>query len=509
MSKKEVIIVGAGPGGLTSAMILAHRGLKVTVFEKEAEVGGRSAPIRLDGFTFDTGPTFLMMNFILREMFEEAGRRPEDYLQVTRLDPMYRLKFNNFELKMTGDRERMHEELVSVFPGSFDGYETFMADEHHRFEMLFPCIQKPYSSLTDFFDLKLLRAIPSLSVGASMFDKLGDYFAHDSLRLAFTFQAKYLGMSAWECPAFFTMIPLVEHAYGIYHVRGGLNAISAAMEKIIEEEGGTVVKKAPVRRFIVKGRTITGIELESGETRSADEYIINADFGYAMKELFSPGDLRKYTHQRISAMEFSCSTYMLYLGLDKVYDIPHHTIFFADDYKANVDDIFKRQVLSRDFSFYIQNASATDPTLAPEGMSALYVLVPMPNTRGAVNWDTEKDAFKDRLLDRIEKRTELQDLRQHIKVEKVITPADWERRYNVCAGATFNLKHNWRQMLYFRPHNQFEELDNCYLTGGGTHPGSGLPTIYESARISANLLCKKHGIAYAEPTTLTSKKPLA
>ncbi|MCX5901233.1 MAG: NAD(P)-binding protein, partial [Proteobacteria bacterium] len=200
MKSKEVIIVGAGPGGLTSAMLLAHRGFKVTVFEKAAEVGGRNAPIRLDGFTFDTGPTFLMMNFILREMFEETGRKPEDYMKVTRLDPMYRLKFSDFELKMTGDRQQMKEELASVFPGSPDGYDIFLHDELMRFEKLFPCIQKPYSRITDFIDLKLLRAVPYLAVGSTMFDKLGDYFAHDSLRLAFTFQAKYLGMSAWECP---------------------------------------------------------------------------------------------------------------------------------------------------------------------------------------------------------------------------------------------------------------------------------------------------------------------
>ena len=509
MKSKEVIIVGAGPGGLTSAMLLAHRGFKVTVFEKAAEVGGRNAPIRLDGFTFDTGPTFLMMNFILREMFEETGRKPEDYMKVTRLEPMYRLKFSDFQLKMTGDRQEMHEELASAFPGSFDGYENFMADEHHRFEKLFPCIQKPYSRLTDFLDMKLLRAVPSLSVGTTMFDKLGEYFAHDSLRLAFTFQAKYLGMSAWECPAFFTMIPLVEHAYGIYHVQGGLHEISRAMEKIIIEEGGTIVKNAPVKRVLVKDRAITGIELESGQTHAADDYILNADFGYAMKELFNEADLRKYKRSRIDSMGFSCSTFMLYLGLDKLFDIPHHNVYFADDYKTNVDDIFKRLVLSDDFSFYIQNASLTDPTLAPEGKSALYVLVPAPNNRSGINWEAEKAAFRNRLLDRIEKRTELKNIRQHIELEKMITPADWESEYNVCVGATFNLKHNWGQMLYFRPHNQFEEFENCFLTGGGTHPGSGLPTIYESARISANLLCKKHGIAFTPPTTLTSKKPLS
>jgi phytoene desaturase len=496
MSKKEIIIVGAGPGGLTSAMILARRGFKVRVFEKAAEVGGRNGRLQFRGFTFDIGPTFLMMNFILREMFEETGRNPADYLTVTKLDPMYRLKFPTFELKMTNDRQAMREELASVFPGSPEGYDIFLHDEHQRFEKLFPCIQKSYSRLSDFLDMKLVRAMPYLAPASAMFDKLGEYFVHDQLRMSFTFQAKYLGMSAWECPAFFTIIPLIEHAYGIYHVQGGLNAISRAMEKIIVEEGGEVIKNAPVKRLLVKNRSIAGIELEGGEKHTADEYVINADFGYAMKELCSESDLRKYKRARLDRMEFSCSTFMLYLGLDKIYDIPHHNIFFAADYKANVEDIFKKRVLSEDFSFYVHNPSRIDPTLAPEGMSALYVLVPVPNNRSGINWDAEKNGFREKLLEHIRRRTELKDIRKHIVAEQVITPADWERDYNVCVGATFNLKHNWGQLLYFRPRNRFEEFDNCYLAGGGTHPGSGLPTIYESGRIGANLICQRYGVAY-------------
>jgi phytoene desaturase len=505
MSKKKVIVVGAGPGGLTSAMILAKRGFDVTVFEKEAVVGGRNAPIRLDGYTFDTGPTFLMMNFTLREMFEEAGRKAEDYMEVKKLEPMYRLRFPDFDFFPTGDPAHMRRQIAELFPGNEAGYDRFIAGERKRFEMLFPCLQKPYSRLTDFLSPQLLAALPYLSLGRSMFGQLGRYFDSDELKLAFTFQAKYLGMSAWDCPAAFTMVPYLEHGHGVYHVIGGLNAISLGMQKVCEELGVHIRLATPVKRLVIENRAISAVELESGERCSADDYIINADFSHAMLNLCAPGELRKYSPQKFDSMSYSCSIFMIYLGVDKVYDIPHHTIVFARDYKTNVDEIFKSMRLSTDNSFYVQNASITDPTLAPEGKSALYILTPVPNNRSGIDWEAEKDRFAEHILDQVVERTELKDVRDHIEVRKMITPDNWERDYNVHLGATFNIGHNLSQMMYFRPHNRFEEFSNCYLAGGGTHPGSGLPTIYESARISANLLCEKHGVAFTPPGPLPTK----
>ncbi len=505
MARKKVIVIGAGPGGLTSAMILAKRGFDVTVFEKEPVVGGRNAPIRLDGYTFDTGPTFLMMNFILKEMFTEAGRNAEDYMTVKKLEPMYRLRFPDFDIFPTGDPEHMRRQIAGLFPGNEPGYERFLAGERRRFEMLFPCLQKPYSSFADLFSPALLRALPYLSLGRSMFGQLGRYFSSDALKLAFTFQAKYLGMSAWDCPAAFTMVPYIEHGHGIYHVIGGLNAISLGMQKVCDELGVNIRTSTPVRRLVIEGRTIRAVELESGERASADDYIINADFSHAMQNLCAPGETRKYTPAKFASMSYSCSIFMIYLGVDTVYDIPHHTIVFARDYKKNVHEIFTSMRLSTDNSFYVQNASITDPTLAPAGKSTLYILAPVPNNRSGIDWAAEKDRFAEHILDQVVERTELKDVRDHIEVRKVIAPDNWERDYNVHLGATFNIGHSLFQMMYFRPHNRSEEFNNCYIVGGGTHPGSGLPTIYESARISANLLCKKHGVAFMPPGPLPSK----
>lgn len=500
---KKIAIVGAGPGGLTAAMILARRGFSVTVFEARDRVGGRNAGFELDGYRFDTGPTFLMLKFILDQMFAEAGKDINSYLKFTRLDPLYRLVFEDREFRPRVGAEAMRAEIARAFPGEEGGYPAFAAGERERFDYLFPCLQKDYSSLASFFSRPLLRALPHLDLTSSVHGVLGRYFRDERLKLAFTFQAKYLGMSPWDCPGLFTMLSFIEHEYGVYHVEGGLNAISGAMAKAAAENGAALRLNSPVERVVTKGGAARGVLLKGGELFEADEVVINADFGHAATTLFEPGFLRKYSPEKMAEREYSCSTFMLYLGLDTVYrEIPHHNIVFARDYRRNVENIFGPKILDEDVSVYLQNASVTDPTLAPAGKSTLYALVPAPNLEGATDWAAAKAALRERVLDIAETRGGFKGLRGHIKVEKIITPADWRADYAVYKGATFNLSHKLTQMLYLRPRNKFEEAENCWLVGGGTHPGSGLPTIYESARITANLLCGRHGVPFAEPGPL-------
>ena len=499
-NSNQIIIVGAGPGGLTTAMLLAARGFKVTVFEKASHVGGRNAAIVRNGYKHDTGPTFLMMKFILDEVFEEAGRHIGDYLKCVKLEPMYRLQFEDVRLEPTTAREAMLQQLDQHFPGNRDGYDKFMAVEKERFHRMYPCLQKDYASVGQYLSKDMLRALPKLSIGRSLISVLGDYFREEKLKLSFTFQSKYLGMSAWDCPGAFAILPYVEHAFGVYHVMGGLSEISEAMAKVCRELGVNLRLGAPVKQLVLEGRKVRGVELASGEKVLADETVLNADFGYAMKYLVPPGALKKYSPEKVDSREYSCSTFMLYLGLDNIYDLPHHTIFFAGDYKRNISDIFQSKVLSDDLSFYVRNASVTDPALAPPGHSAIYVLVPVPNRTAQIDWAKEKPAFRDRVLAAMEQRGGMTDLRKHIHDEIVFTPQTWQDM-NIQFGATFNLAHSLNQMLYFRPRNKFEELDNCYLVGGGTHPGSGLPTIYESGRIAANLISRRYGVEFVSKNT--------
>jgi phytoene desaturase len=495
-SGRHVVVVGAGPGGLTSAMLLASRGFKVTVLEKKPVVGGRNAAIEAQGFKFDTGPTFLMMKFILDEIFQEAGRKSEDYLKFTRLDPMYRLIFDDRTINMMDGREKMAAEIGRVFPGEEKSLDNYYREEDIRFNRTLPCLQKDYSTLASMFNKDLIRALPRLALHRKLYGILGDYFKAEKLRLSFTFQAKYLGMSPWQCPAAFALLSYVEHAYGVWHVIGGLSEISVAMAKVVGEHGGEIRLNCGVKRILHEKRRAVGVLLESGEEIRADEVIINSDFGSSMGALFEPGYLRKYSPEKLSRKKLSCSTFMMYLGTNRTWDLPHHVISFARDYRASTEAIFTTKVLTDDISFYVRNASVTDSTLAPAGKSALYILVPVANMNANVDWSREKERYRALVYRGMEERLGMKGVRESVEVERIITPADWQDQYRVYRGATFNLAHNLMQMLYFRPRNRFEEMDNCWLTGGGTHPGSGLPTIYESGRISANMISRKHKIAF-------------
>ncbi|MFC1851740.1 phytoene desaturase family protein [candidate division CSSED10-310 bacterium] len=492
MNRRKIVIIGSGPGGLTAGMLLASKGYKIEVFEKKDYLGGRNSAITADGYTFDLGPTFLMMKYILDEMFELTGRNIEDYLDIKSIDPLYRLSFTDGrEFYPSIDRKATAEQIKELFPGNEQGYERFFAYEEKKFKRLVPCLQIPYASPRDFLATRLIKALPYLDAHRNLYDHLSKYFDDHHLRTAFTFQAKYLGMSPWHCPATYSIIPYLEYGLGIYHPIGGLNQITKAMATVVEEEGGTIHLGAGVKQVLIRNGRAVGVLLENGEKVDAHDVILNADFAYAMQHLVPEKERPHYTDALLERKKYSCSTFMLYLGLDKQYDIPHHNIIFAQDYKHNVDEITETLTLSEDPSFYIQNATVTDPGLAPEGHSTIYILVPVANNFSDIDWEKEAPAFRDKIIDRLETRCGLTQLQQHIRYEKIITPLDWEQDKYVYKGATFNLAHNVRQMLHWRPHNKFEDIDNCFLVGGGTHPGSGLPTIFESGRISSGIILKR------------------
>ena len=497
MSKK-VIIVGAGPGGLACGMLLAAQGYSVDIYEKENQVGGRNSFFKLDQFTFDIGPTFLMMKDVLEDVFVKSGKKLADYVEITRLDPLYRLKFaDGRELHPSPDKAKMQASMEKFSPGSFKGYLKYLQKEKIKYDKLIPCLAIPYGKISNFFSKRLITALPYLDAHISLYDVLSRYFTDPDVRIAFTFQAKYIGMSPWSAPGTFSIISFIEHGGGIYHVKGGLNKLSHGMAEAFKDLGGRIHLAKPIKKLVVENGITTGVELSDGTVEKADYVVVNADFGHAMQHLANAKDRTKWTDKKVASKDFSCSTFMLYLGVNKEYkNIDHHSIIFAKDYKKNVDEITKEMVLSDDFSFYVQNASVSDSTLAPAGKSAIYVLVPVPNNKSGINWDKEKIKLRNRVLDALETRGGFNDLKQNIEIEKIVTPADWENDHSVYLGATFNLAHNVRQMLYFRPHNEFEEFKNCYLVGGGTHPGSGLPTIYESGRISAELIMAKDGLKF-------------
>jgi phytoene desaturase len=294
-------------------------------------------------------------------------------------------------------------------------------------------------------------------------------------------------MSPFNCPSLFSILSFLEYEFGVWHPIGGCSAVSEGMARVARDLGVRISLEDEVKEVLFDGRRAVGVRTASGEHR-ADALVINADFAHAMTKLVPNRLRRKWTDEKIEQKKFSCSTFMMYLGVaGRFDDVPHHTIHCAADYRRNLGDIEDRHVLSEDPSFYVQNACVTDPTLAPKGCSTLYVLAPVTHQHENVDWTKEAPAFRARMLGQLEK-VGVTGLEKRIRFEKVVTPADWEGRHHVYRGATFNLAHTWGQMLHFRPQNRFGDLDGVYLVGGGTHPGSGLPVIYESARITSRLL---------------------
>ena len=457
MERKTISTIGAGPGGLAVAMLLAHKGYDVTIYEKQGYVGGRTSEIKLGDYRFDMGPTFLNMLYLVEELFELTNRNLEDYVTFMDLDPMYELIFHDKKLKMTRDSKEMVRQISALFPGNEEGYKRFLVDTQKKMEKLAPVLQAPMNRFTDMLKPKVIKAVGELELGNSLIDTLSKYYDDPDLQIAFTFQSKYLGMSPWESPGAFSILSYIEHAYGVYHIEGGINQLTKAMAKVCEELGVKIELNSEVGVIVTKDKVIDGFYLKNGRFVQSDEYIINGDFGHIMNNVVEPGVLKKYTPEKLEKKSYSCSTFMLYLGVNKRFDLAHHTIWFAKDYKKNVEEITKHKLLSGDPSLYIQNAVATDSTVAPNGKSTLYVLVPVPNNTSNIDWDEATPKLRALVLEMLSKRLGVERLEDYIEVEKIISPKEWEQEIGVYKGATFNLGHQLTQMLAFRPRNKFEE----------------------------------------------------
>ena len=491
---KRVVIVGAGPGGLASAMLLAASGVDVTIVEKRDHIGGRTSTFQQDGFKFDYGPTFFLYPRVLREIFAAAGYSLDREVPMVRLDPQYRLIFGQGgELLATGDHARMEAAIANLCPADAKNFIRYMRDNRDKLQRFLPFLESPFESVRDLLKPEMLKLLPILAPWRSLDDELKRYFSDERIRLGFSFQSKYLGMSPFSCPGLFSILSFLEYEYGVFHPVGGCGSVTRTMGRICEEMGVHIITGEAVEDITFSGRKATGIRTAKRKL-DADAVVMNAEFAEAARKLI-PRDLRsRWSDDSIAKKTHSCSTFMLYLGIEGRYDnAAHHTIHLSKDYRGNLHDIEHAHRLSSDPSIYVQNASVSDETLAPKGMSSLYVLAPVTHGCDGVNWEREAAPFREQVLDQMA-NLGMGDVRERIRTERILTPANWAAEFALHRGSTFSMAHSLRQMLHLRPHNRFEETEGVYLAGGGTHPGSGLPVIFESARISAKLMLDDLGV---------------
>jgi phytoene desaturase len=486
---KKIAIVGAGPGGLAAGLMLSANGFEVDIYEKDNVVGGRSKRLSIGDYFFDAGPTFLMYLDILEKVFQTSGYDLSKELNIIQLDPLYELDFIDFNIKPSKDPKITAQLFEDKKKGSKEVYFKWLKLQEKKLNLIAPILEKPFPSIRRFFDWEVIKGVPVLHPFQSVYSYLYKQFKDETLVHALSFQAKYLGMASYQAPSVFTILPYLEHAKGLFHVEGGLNQINEVMAKLITKNKSRVHLNSPVKEVIVKNKKAIGLKLADDEIVHADYIVLNADFAYAMSQLFNQDVLNKYTKEKMEKKKYSVSTFMIYLGLKTELPLEHHTIIFSKDYGTYLKEMTKNEKIIDDISIYVHNPSRIDKTLAKEGMSALYILVPVPNTQSNINYEEIKNTLKDKVYDMISKKINI-DFKKYIEVEKIITPTDWKNDFNVFNGAVFNLSHNYGQMLHKRPKNKFDEVPNIYLVGGGTHPGSGLPTIYQSALIAYQYLNK-------------------
>ena len=509
----DVAIVGAGPGGLAASLVLAASGASVDIYEAQPAVGGRSRRLTLDGdegqYHFDVGPTFFMMPYVLDEILASAGGKLSERVELQRLDPMYRLLLGRpdqapITLDTTQDLRLMEQRLSAIEPHDGPAFLKFISDNRRKLQAMTPLLRSPIRSVLDLCTVDNMRAGTQLRPWQSLYDHLRGYFHNPHIRLALSFQSKYLGMSPFECPELFSILPFIEYEYGIWHPRGGCNAIMNAMREMAQELGVRFHFNSPVDTLEFEGRQAVGVRV-NGDLHRHKHVVINADAAAAMKRMI-PESLRgAWSDQNIDHKKYSCSTFMMYLGVDGEIELPHHTIYASRQYEQNLRDISSNGVLSEDPSMYVCNPSRLDDSMAPSGHSALYILVPTPNTQPGVNhvdWNSSSATLRERTLDQLETIFGVGDIRGRIRAEKHITPNDWAAE-GIQFGATFNLAHTLGQMLHKRPQHKMRGVESTWFVGGGTHPGSGLPVIFLSSQITARLLCAELGLNCALDTPST------
>lgn len=486
--KKKIIVIGAGVGGLATAVRLQSQGYDVTIYEKFDRVGGKMNLIAGDGYNFDLGPTIVMMPEVYEDVFKFAGVNPKDYIPMEKIEPMYSLYYDDGDkLKVTTDYVEMNKMLEGISYNDAQGFYEYIAEIYRRYLVAKDdFIERSFRGPKDFYNPYTIKQTFKLKTFDSAYHTISKYLEDDKLRKMLSFQTLYIGISPYNGPSIYTIIPMVEMLYGVWFIKGGMYTMANAMERLFKELGGNVYLNSEVDEIIFKDKKAIGIRL-NGKEIYADYIVCNADFPYAMKNLVKDKEVKgKYTDEKIDKMKYSCSCFLMYLGIDKKLDqMDCHNVFFAKDFDKNIEDIFTGTV-PEDPSFYAYVPTKMDESLAPKGKESLYVLVPVPElSKSKENWDEEfVNEYKERILNIISNKINERDLKAHIEFEKLITPNDFKDKFNVYNSATFGLAPTLFQSNYYRPHNKYKYAENLYFAGSSVHPGAGVPMVLTSAKLA-------------------------
>lgn len=479
---------------MAEAIRLQVRGFDVTIFEKRERVGGRSYQLVKDGYTFDMGPSLITAPDIIERVFRAAGTTMREHLDLVSLDPFYRIFFHDgSHFDYSGNPEKVKAEMAKFDPADAAQYDRFM----HDIKPIYDAVITEGLGSTAFTSWGMfLRFLPrALKLGGlrPVYGFVSKYFRHEKNRFAFSFHPLFIGGSPFRSPSVYIMIPYLERAGGVWYARGGMYSLVQAFEHLFLDLGGSIRTRAEVTEIVVKHRRAVGV-VANGEFFPADAVISNGDVVTVYKNLIRPEHRRKWTDRALNRLHMSMSCFLLYIGVRRQYpELKHHTLILSERYRGLLEDIFDRKLLADDVSMYLHVPTRTDATMAPPGCESMYVLVPVPHLGSGVDWTTEAARMKEKILDHLEHRFGLRDLRKHIEVIEMFTPFDFAAQLNAHVGNAFALEPRLTQSAIFRPHNRSEDVERLYFVGAGTHPGGGVPGVLLSAEATETCVLEDIG----------------
>ncbi len=479
----KATVIGGGFGGMAAALRLRAKGYEVTLFERCNRLGGRAQVFERDGFRHDAGPTVITAPFLFDELFELFGKKRSDYAEFIPLDVWYRFHFHdgsNFDYG--GTIEDTLRQIRVIEPDDCSGYERLLAHSKRIFDVGFTGLaDQPFHSASTL--IKQVPTMARLGCYRTVWQLVSKYLKNDHLRRAFSIHPLLVGGNPFETTCIYSLIHFLERQWGIFFAKGGTGAIVDALEKLMLESGIQIRTSATIESIDLKGDRVTAVRSEGGDTHETDLLVSNADPLHLYSRMLPQAKQRFSFRLKQKRMKQSMGLYVLFFGTDRQYpEVAHHTIWLGRRFKELIHEIFHGDRLPEDFSLYLHRPTATDPSFAPAGKDSFYVLAPVPNLKAPIDWSSEGNRLRDRIVDALD-RTILPGLKQTIRSDFFMTPEDFSRDYLSSHGSGFSVAPVFSQSAWFRFHNRSEALDNLYLVGAGTHPGAGIPGVLCSAKV--------------------------
>jgi phytoene desaturase len=488
VTPRTATVIGSGFGGLALAIRLQAGGVQTTLLEKRDKPGGRAYVYEDQGFTFDAGPTVITDPSALEELFAAGGKRLSDYVELLPVTPFYRLCWEDGAVfDYVNNQRELDRQIAALNPRDVEGYRRFLAYSEAVFrEGYLKLGAVPFLSFRD-----MVRAGPQLmrlQAWRNVYSIVSRFIENENLRQALSFHSLLVGGNPFETSSIYALIHALERRWGVWFPRGGTGALIRGMAKLFTDLGGELRLNSPAEAITTEGDRATGVRA-GGEVLRADMVASNADVVHTYQWLLAGHPRGAAEAGRLKRKRWSMSLFVIYFGLKQSHpQLRHHTVCFGPRYQGLIDDIFKRETLTDDFSLYLHAPCATDPSLAPPGCGSFYVLAPVPHLGTApIDWDTEGPRYRDRILRYLEQRY-MPGLTNDLVTSRFFTPNDFRDELNAHLGSAFSLEPILTQSAWFRPHNRDDVVSNLYLVGAGTHPGAGVPGVIGSAKATAQLM---------------------